>query len=174
MNKLTDTELRGLLEAFANAETTEEQEALLMNHFIHCADVPEGLEAEAAMFKAMAAARESLSEIPDDLEGRIRRATTARRRHLWFRYISGGAAAALIAAIFIFAGMSRTVQEEPEQQLIAENDPFIEITDSTQVVEITTEVFRNLQASLSKAEIGIESTDKAITKVSETFEKYTN
>ncbi len=70
------TQVRTLLNNFYDGTSTEEQEQALRDYFASTTDLPDDLRADADIFRAMSATH----TVPADLEQRIIRATTGRRR----------------------------------------------------------------------------------------------
>lgn len=93
---MTEQELRHLLTLFYRGDSTTAQEQQLADFFASGAPVPPDLEAERAMFAAMADIA-----IPDGFDERFAEAVDSaakpRRRRL-LAWISGAAACALLAA----------------------------------------------------------------------------
>lgn len=94
--------IAGLLELYYEGRTDAAQEAELTRYFTSAADIPDGYEADAAVFRAMAAY--DVPDMPDDLEQRVIDATCGRddrRTRRWLPWISAAAAAAVIAVLSI-------------------------------------------------------------------------
>ncbi|MDO4318964.1 MAG: hypothetical protein Q4C34_00165 [Bacteroidales bacterium] len=117
--------IAGLLELYYEGRTDAAQEAELTRYFTETADLPDGYEADAAIFRAMA--DYSTPDIPDDLEQRIIDATCGRaeaRSRRWLPWLSG-AAAAVVAAVM---GISILTGNTDPQSILQPAQPDLTAT----------------------------------------------
>lgn len=136
MNKDNDIfRLRFLLQRYYEAETSPEEEDIIMSLFseIEAVDIPEDLIADRKLFLSMMELTPSQTnmEIPDDLVGKINQviidtseSDTWRRKQKWkkpFMYVSTVAAACLIFAFCVHYLNLSNIPESPTIDNRAEN-----------------------------------------------------
>jgi len=107
-NTLSTEEVGRLLNAYYDGNTTAEQENALMQYFCGTEQVPEQYMADAALFRALKAERESIGKVavPAHLEQTIAKATYAGKhnasRYMYYmRWLSAVAAVAVLAVVAV-------------------------------------------------------------------------
>lgn len=166
MNKPLDiTDIRRLLHKWYDGTATPDEAAALEQWFVDRDDIPADLRADAAVFRAIAAARfDAAADVPSDLEQRILRATVGRRpQNIWWQRLSAAAAVALLllaAAALVFVPAPRAIEAETYAEV--EADPYIELTDSAQVAQTTLMALAQIDRSMRHAAHGISKAEQII------------
>lgn len=214
---MTPQKIRDMLNAYYDGMASADDVAALTAYFAGDGPVDDEFSVDREMFRAMAAARADVPDVPADLESRILNVTTRRGRlrvRLWGAIASAAAAVALMIAVWP-DGPATT--DSPEQGMTvlrlasADNDipenipvrtvekqaapaphiakasrrhaaaavapvteapsPYIELTDSADVAEITKMVLRKLDTSFAIAVEGMRDADMAIASVNDKINK---
>lgn len=125
MEKDRYNEIRVLLGRYYSGSTDGEEERRLAEFFAGAGELPADLEADRALFGAMALDESELPELPEEYGSRISEAVEAEmaaergRRNVsaaWRRKLTAWGAAACVALLLASAAMFMFMHEEPKTQ----------------------------------------------------------